>query len=396
VSRSFPPTAYPAIAGTFAVQTVVAAAMFGVAVLAPVAAADLSVDPTLIGAFTAIAYAAGMLAGLLTGGATRKFGAIRVCQSTMFLTVLGLVLIGAPSLWAVGLSAISLGLGYGAVNPVTTDILNRVSTERWRSLIFSIKQTGMPTGAALAGVSLPLLTVWFGWELALVTIAVVALLTAGGIESLRARFDVTVNRQHRLGVRTVLAPVVVTWNHRSLRKLAMAGYIYAGCQVSLTTYFVVFLVSENGMSLTLAGIVFTVLQMSAVAGRIFWGACAGWRIGASSLLALLGVLTGLLAMVFGYIGSALPLWSLIVMTVLFGTTSHGWNGVFFAEVARTAPASSVAEAAGGAQFTSLFGVTTLPPLFGVLAYVGSYTLAFGLLGTAMLLAGLFLFWRRQD
>jgi hypothetical protein len=55
------PSGGPALAATFAVQTV--AAMFGLAVVASVAAPGIGVNATLIGTFTGIAYASGWGAG---------------------------------------------------------------------------------------------------------------------------------------------------------------------------------------------------------------------------------------------------------------------------------------------------------------------------------------------
>ena len=54
------------LAATFAVQTMAATVLFGVSVIAPVAAPEIGVEATQIGIFTAIAYGFGMLAGFLT------------------------------------------------------------------------------------------------------------------------------------------------------------------------------------------------------------------------------------------------------------------------------------------------------------------------------------------
>ena len=50
------------------------------------------------------------------------------------------------------------------------------------------------------------------------------------------------------------------------------GFVYSGSQVTLMTLYVVYLTSELTMSLTLAGVIYMVLQLSAVVGRLFWGA----------------------------------------------------------------------------------------------------------------------------
>ena len=56
---------------------------------------------------------------------------------------------GAPALFVVG--AILLGAGYGPVTPASSHILARSTPPQRLSLVFSLKQTGVPLGGALAG-----------------------------------------------------------------------------------------------------------------------------------------------------------------------------------------------------------------------------------------------------
>ncbi len=81
--------AVPALAATFAVQTIAAMAMFGVSVIAPVAAADIGVDAILIGTFTGLAYGSGLVVGLLSGRLADRFGALRASQATMLFALAG-------------------------------------------------------------------------------------------------------------------------------------------------------------------------------------------------------------------------------------------------------------------------------------------------------------------
>ena len=65
------------------------------------------------------------------------------------------------------------------------------------------------------------------------------------------------------------------------------------------------------------------------------------------------------------------------MTVVFGGTAIGWNGVYLAEAARSAPDGKVGAATGGTLFFTFFGVVLGPPLFGwIVSVTGSYPLAF--------------------
>ena len=114
------------LVATSGVQIAASLTMFGVAVVAPVAAPEIGVDATLIGPFTAIAYGSGIVGGLLTGACCDKFGAIRVGQFTMLLAFFGVVLLALSHPIAAVLSAIVLGISYGPVNPFSTHILARV------------------------------------------------------------------------------------------------------------------------------------------------------------------------------------------------------------------------------------------------------------------------------
>jgi MFS family permease len=181
------------LAGTFAVQTMVSMAMFGVAVIAPVAAHAIGVKAEWIGTFSAIAYGVGMLAGLMTGALADRFGAIQICQMTMVLTFFGVIALTLSAPLAAIASAILLGLSYGPVNPASTQILARVTTTRSRPFIFSVKQTGVPAGATLAGAFLPLLILAFGWRIAIAPTGVLAVVVALGIQKLQTRIDASLS-----------------------------------------------------------------------------------------------------------------------------------------------------------------------------------------------------------
>ena len=60
------------------------------------------------------------------------------------------------------LGAMLLGLGYGPVTPSSAIILVSTLPARFRSLGFSIKQTGVPVGAGACGLAIPALVAAFG------------------------------------------------------------------------------------------------------------------------------------------------------------------------------------------------------------------------------------------
>jgi len=381
--------AVPALAGTFSIQTLAAAAMFGVSVVAPAAAPDIGVEATHVGTFTAIAYGSGLIAGLMTGALADRYGAIRVSQLTMIFAFIACYLFALGTPWAAFASAIALGLCYGPVNPASTHILARVVPERSRPLYFSIKQTGMPAGAALAGATLPTLVDQFGWQTAILVAGIAAVLVGIGVQPLRRPIDAQRNPEREIKFGNLWAPLFVVWHTPRLRSLGFMGFVYSGSQVTIMTLYVVYLTSELEMTLTLAGVIYMVLQLSAVVGRLFWGAIGDRYIASSRLLILIGVGSAAFCALSGFYSVDWPIWSIVVVSFLLGITTSGWNGLFFSELVKHAPDGKTGEAAGGLQFATLSGVMTFPAVFGLMIVLfDSYLLGFSLLAGVIGVAAL--------
>lgn len=137
-------TLFP-LAATLAVQVLVSMAVVTVPVLAPAVAAETGVSAGDVGIFIALVYGASMATRLVSGPLVQRFGAIRLSQACL----VACVATGAPALFVVG--ALFLGAGYGPVTPASSHILARRTPLQRLSLVFSLKQTGVPLGGALAG-----------------------------------------------------------------------------------------------------------------------------------------------------------------------------------------------------------------------------------------------------
>ena len=142
------------LAITLAVQSFTSMAMIAPSVMAPVAALELGVSAQGIGWFVALEYLCAMLTGLACGALIGRFGSIRVCQMAVCLGAAGLAASTGALMPLVFAAAMLIGSGYGLVNPVSSHILVKAAPPRMTSLIFSIKQTGVPLGGALAGLYL--------------------------------------------------------------------------------------------------------------------------------------------------------------------------------------------------------------------------------------------------
>jgi MFS family permease len=289
------------------------------------------------------------------------------------------------------LAAIFLGLCYGPINPSSTDILARVSPARWRPLIFSIKQTGMPAGAALAGALLPAIALTQGWQAALATAGAMALIVAVLVQPLRRRLDSGRDAGAPVRASGIAEPLKLVWRTPALRHLAVVVFLFAGAQVALATFYVVFLTEALALPLTTAGAIYAILQVSAIVGRLFWGWLADRHVPTIRLLTGLGLAMAAATATGGLMTPDWPLWLVAAVSCAIGLTSHGWNGIFFAELVKHAPPERMADAAGGVQFANLAGVACGPPLFALIVILGnSYLPAFLTAALAMAAAGLFL------
>jgi MFS family permease len=378
---------------TLAIQTLVSTAMYCAPVMAPAAAPLLGVAPAAVGYFVSTAYLGSMIGTATAGGWVERFGPIRVSQAGMLLCGCGLALAASGTLPAVLAGALLIGLGYGPATPASSVILARAAPPGMLSLTFSLKQTGVPLGAAIAGATVPLAVLGLGWQGAAAAIGVSCAAFGLAIAPLREAYDSGRNRLAPVSLRSALAPVLLVLREPGIMPLAATSFIYGGVQITLVAYLVAFLTESFALSLVLAGFVLAASQLASVAGRVIWGIVADRALSRRATLGLLGVGMGVTALCALAAGPHWPLWLLFAFAVALGATAVGWNGVFLAELTRLAPPGRIGEVTGGSSFFTFLGVVVTPPLFHlVLGLTSSYGATYALLGLPALAAGLVLLW----
>jgi MFS family permease len=304
-----------------------------------------------------------------------------------------LLCLGDP--WLFLLGALLIGFGYGPITPASSHMLALSTPAKNLSLVFSIKQTGVPLGGVLAGLLAPLLEEAFGWRGALLTVAISCVLCSAAAQSLRSSHDDARRASHPLGVGTFGELARLLHESPPLRTLALSSFCFSTFQLSITTYLVTYLHETFGYSLLAAGAAMSLVQASGVVGRVFWGLAADRHLGAITTLVALACTMTLAGLLLGTAPVSLPAPVLMVVICLAGATGLGWNGTFLAEVTRQAPAGLAGRATGAILACTFAGVVVGPPLFGVVASLtGSYRLAFGAVILGPALAAALLYWRR--
>ncbi len=362
---------------TLVIQAMVAMALLTLPVMAPVVAQTLQVSPALVGLYVSVTYAGAMVATLMGGATVARMGAIRVSQWGLVLCAVGLVLCAVPWLPAMVLGAVFIGLGYGPITPASSHLLARTTPPAQMSLVFSIKQTGVPLGSMLAGAIVPPLALLIDWQWSMGVVAALCLLCAGVSQGMRAELDSDRQADARIRWGSLIEPIRMVLAHRALFTMAACSFMFSMVQLSLTTYLVTFLHDDLSYGLVAAGLALSATQLGGIGGRVVWGYVADRWLGARRMLLLLASMMALGALASVFLTTETPHGVVIAILVGFGASAIGWNGVYLAEVARRAPPGMASMATGGTLAFTFLGVVLGPPLFGALSGLfGTYRAGF--------------------
>ncbi|MGG5808059.1 MFS transporter [Falsiroseomonas sp. CW058] len=389
-----------ALSATLLMQTVGSFVGQAVPVVAPSMTAALGIAPQSIGNFSSLNTLGAILFLVFGTPLVARFGPARMLQIGGLVGAASLLLAAAGVVGLLPLAALLMGIGYGPTGPAGSRILQATAPPRHRVLIFSVKQAGAPAGGALAGLVAAPVAATFGWQAALLSGVLVALLATLLLQPLRGALDAERNDAFPLReafrLKRLAVPLTALRMHPVLPPLTLQAFAFAALQGSLFSFTVTWLVEAHGYTLTAAGTAFAAMQVAGVVGRLVlgWGAD---RLGdATRSLALHGlVAAGLAALwVMAGPGAAWPV--TLLLAALCGFTAASWNGIFLAEVARVSPPDRVAEASSGAILLCFLGYLSAPTAFAfAVTATGSWTLPF--LVACALLAGVSAFvglWRR--
>jgi MFS family permease len=381
---------------TLSIQSLVSMAAVTVPVFTPVAASDIGIPATYVGMYVALIYIGAMISSLPSGGFIARSGAIRVSQVCLALCAAGLALMVTSWLPLVALSALIIGFGYGPVTPASSHVLAENTPSHIMSFTFSLKQTGVPLGGALAGAIVPPLVLYVGWRGAALVVAGFCSVLAIFVQSTRDRLDRERRPDTSLSFHSVTGPIKMVFSHRAIIHLAVISIFYSGIQLCLMTYLVTYLTKQFGMRLVVAGLALSTALTAGIAGRIVWGAIADRFIPPRLMLGFLGVAMSAGAVAMALVSPSWPLGVILLVSTFFGATAIGWNGIYLAEVARLAPPGAAGEATGGTLFFTFSGVVVAPPIFGMIVNAsGSYPAGFVTFAIPTFICGLALIIERE-
>lgn len=379
------------VALTLLAQAAVSSSVVAIPILMAVATGELNVPASHVGIFMAMIYLGSTVVAPVSGHFIDRFGPIRVSQICIGLCALGLAGISISAIPLMLLGAFILGTGHGPVTPASSHLLARTTPAAIMSLVFSIKQTGVPIGGALAGAIVPSLVLFFGWKISALWVAGSITLLAFFLSPYRRRLDTALSAGSRLSWRSLAEPLKMNWRHPDLRRIAIASFFYSAMQLCLVSFLVTYLIETIEMTLIRAGLLLSAAQAGGFVGRILWGVFADRFVKPCIMLGILGI-----AMTAGALAAAsfTPQWpfpAILGACVLFGSAAIGWNGVYLAEIARIAKPGLAGVATGGSVFFNFLGILLGLPVFSMMVETtGSYAISFTMVAVTTLICGMVL------
>ena len=352
--------------------------------IAPEIAASLNVSPALIGIQISLAYFGAMFSSLMGGGISQRLGACRTTQLAILFFGLGGVLAAIADIRTFVLASLLIGVGYGLTNPAAAHLLVRFTNPSRRGLVFGIKQTGVPLGGVIAGIMAPALTVTFGWQVAMASLAIPSILGIVWLQRFHQRWDDDADTTARW-LSSPLSDIRLVWRLKPLRWTALATFFFSASQLCLTAFTVTLLVEDLGVALVTAGLMMSAVQISGVGGRVLWGWIADRISRGLPTLIFIHSLSALLTIAVANLQPDTPPILVAIVLCSLGLVAIGWNGVYLAEISRLSPPGDIARCSGGALFITFAGVLAGPGAFTALHLLThSYSQTFLLIGVSSL------------
>jgi len=391
-----------ALAATLTMQTTAALATRVLPVVGPAVTLAAGVPPESIG-HVAAATALGTMWFLMSGiPLLSRFGPVRLLQLGGALGAIAMLVAMTGSWPLLLIAAFLIGIAYGPSPPAGSDILNRHAPSGHRSLVFSIKQSGVPLGGAIAGLMVPAAAGLWGWQAGLLVAGIVIAASAVAVQPLRERLDAERRRGEPIPFGEIfslgrfVAPFRALHLAPGMVALTASGFSFAMVQGAVFSFYVTYLAVDLGFGLVAAGAAFALMQGVGVGSRVVIGWVAD-RIGsARKTLILLALGSATMATVIALHGANWPWFAILISAAISGVAVSSWNGVYLGEVARIAPKEHVGEATAGSGFFAFLAYAISPSLCAlIIASTGSYRTAFLTVAVVPLCAAFLLFRIRE-
>ena len=340
-------------AGT-AAQASFSAVLVGLPVLAPSLRERYDLSLSEVGIAISSIWIAGIFTLLPWGLLADRIGERIVLASGLTLCGAFVVAAGWASSFAAFLVLLAVAGGLGAsVNAASgRAVMNWFASEQ-RGFALGVRQTAIPIGGAVAALALPAVNGAGGLKAAFAFLGGLCLVSA----AVAAAFLREAARPA-----PELEPEDVEWTLRDSRLwiLSTGSGLYLFAQISLTSFLVLFLHDEHGLSQGAAAGALAALQVGAIVTRIGAGRISDVMKARIRPLRWIGLASFAGALLTALLANA-PLAVVVPVMVVAGAISMAWNGLSVTAAAELAGLSR-SGAAIGFQQTTLAVIGVMVPV----------------------------------
>lgn len=334
---------------------------------------DLDFGAALLGATVAVSWGAAALTSPTMGRAAERRGGGRSLRAAAVVNGIAMVVIAGlvRSWWQLAAVMAVAGVGNALTQPAANVLMARTVPPSRYGIAFAVKQSAMPFGTLVGGLSVPLVTLTLGWRWAFAIGGVLALTAAAAVPTGHdvpaphhaAEPDATDGgASHPARPRAALDTPLL------LLAVFAVGVGLGAAVASAQTTFLVSGAVDSGLGEGLAGLLLTLGSALGIASRLVNGARADVRGGGHLRVVALMLLGGATACAMFALSQP---WSYVVATPLAFAAGWAWPGLFNLAIVRANP-TAPGFATSVTQTGTYLGAGVGPLLFGVLVGHGGY------------------------
>lgn len=340
---------------------------------------------TQVGLITSILFIGSSSVSVFTGFLVDRMGYHNAMKLSFGIMALGSTILFSSRDYAVLLAGFYfIGFGYGILTPATN---SQVMKEYYPDHLtrMGIKQAGVPMGAALAAIVIPLVVIKVGIpHIYLLIIAMAAIMLI--VMPLRK----TVNKdKFQLG--KYIREMFETARDRYLLLIGFSALFMSWSQQSVMTYYVLYFRNIKFGTLIAESFLYSVL-ISAIFGRILWTRLGNRLFSQNHIktFSLIMISSAAVAILLPYFSS--DIYTAYVFSVFVGITVISWNGVFVSMTSEIAPSGKVGMYSGMGILLISSGTIIGTPISGlIIDHFHSYNLMWMVMGITVMVVGIVLF-----
>jgi len=265
---------------------------------------------------------------------------------------------------------------------------------KWRSTALGIRSTAFPFGGMIGSILLPFFAHLIGWQKTMLFPGMLSLMCAGLIYFFyHNKNKEDIDKPKKGSRKDILFRETIRKliKNKDLVSVFIFGIFLAATNGAIVAHFTLYLYLDYGLTKSVAGLGFAIVQLGSISGRLGWGFICDRLLEADKrkTFLYLGVSFAFLMFVIAIFlkNIHLPISIIMLLAFLIGWSGRGWQGIYISYITEAVEEENIGIAVG---FSSIFtrpSMMLAPPIFGYIADItGTYRLSWFLLGLMMFIS----------